>query len=326
VAFFEHQWRFDDRGSVKVVDRSGTVTTLTGELWGLQGLAWTPDGATVVFSGNAEGGFVLGPMSVPAAGDAEARPVFGVPGRFIVHDIGRQGEWLAVREDLALGVRVRVAGDASERELSWLGSAGARALSADGQWLLMVDVGRRGGRDYGVVLRRTDASRTIRLGAGFSQALSPDGTRAAAIVAAPPQLFVYPTGPGEPTRVDTGSLERIVSADGFRTATGSSSVAPRPDRRRGVSKRPFPAPASDPSPARASWRRWRPMAARCSSRGRTGRFTSPRSRAGRTCPSRAWDRAIARSPGAATAAPCTSSRGSQCRRRWSASTSPRERA
>ena len=46
MAFFEHQWRFDDRGWVKVVDRAGKVTTLAGELWGLQGLAWTPDGST----------------------------------------------------------------------------------------------------------------------------------------------------------------------------------------------------------------------------------------------------------------------------------------
>ena len=72
VAFFEHQWRFDDRGWVKVVDRGGKVTTLTDEFLGLQGLAWTPDGATVVFSGNAAGGSVLQPMSVPASGGAPA--------------------------------------------------------------------------------------------------------------------------------------------------------------------------------------------------------------------------------------------------------------
>ena len=60
----------------------------------------------------------------------------------------------------------------TERDLSWLGSAGAREMSADGQWLLMVDVGLRGGTNYSVVLRKTDGSQTIRLGEG-----SPSGSR-----------------------------------------------------------------------------------------------------------------------------------------------------
>ena len=72
VAFFEHPWRFDDRGWVKVVDRSGKVTTLTEEFWALEGLAWKPDGADVVFSGATAGGTALQPMSVPAGGGASA--------------------------------------------------------------------------------------------------------------------------------------------------------------------------------------------------------------------------------------------------------------
>ena len=116
---------------------------------------------------------MLEPMAVSASGRGQPRPVFGVPGRFIVHDVARDGTWLGVREDLALGVRARVPGQDNERELSWLGSSGARGLSRDGRWLLMVDVGRRGGRDYSVVVRQTDASQTIRLGAGFPQGFSP---------------------------------------------------------------------------------------------------------------------------------------------------------
>jgi serine/threonine protein kinase len=231
VAFFEHQWRFDDRGWVKVVDRTGTVTTLSGELWGLQGLAWTPVPNTIVFSGSAAGGSVLEPMVVDASGrGSKPRPAFGVPGRFIVHDVAKDGTWLAVREDLALGVRARVPGQDAERELSWLGSSGARGLSADGQWLLMVDVGRRGGRDYSVVMRKTDGSQTLRLGAGFPQALSPDGTRAAAITAEPPQLLLYPTGAGEPARLDRGGLDRITSASWFPDGTRLFVCGAEPSR------------------------------------------------------------------------------------------------
>ena len=71
VAFTEHPWRFDDRGVVKMVDRAGRVTTLTGELWGVQGLAWSPDGTRVVFSGNPAGGALMQPMSASVSGEAE---------------------------------------------------------------------------------------------------------------------------------------------------------------------------------------------------------------------------------------------------------------
>ena len=215
VAFVEHQRRFDDRGWIKVADRAGKVTTLSDELFGVQGVAWTADGSTVLFSGNTVASTMLQPMAVPAAGGAPPRPVFGVPARFIVFDVAGDGRWLAAREDLSVGVRVRVPGEDAERDLSWVGSVGARSLSADGQWLLMLDVGERGGPNYGVVLRKTDASQTIRLGEGFAQQLSPDGKWAAAIIASPAQLLLYPTGPGETVRIGVGPIARLISAGWF---------------------------------------------------------------------------------------------------------------
>jgi eukaryotic-like serine/threonine-protein kinase len=215
VAFFGHQLKYDDRGRVMVADRTGAVTTLTEDFWSVEGLAWTADGSTLVFSGNRAGGSLMQPMSVMASGGRPAQPLFGVPARVIVHDIARDGRWLAVREDLAFGVRARVPGQEGEQELSWLGSSGARSLSADGQWLLMVDVGLRSGPDYGVVLRKTDGSETVRLGTGDAQELSPDGKWAAAIIAQPAQLVVYPTGSGEVLRFPGGPLERLQSAEWF---------------------------------------------------------------------------------------------------------------
>lgn len=215
VAFVAHKWRFDDRGTVMVVDRGGEAKALTGELWSVEGLAWTPDGSTLVFSGNTSGGSLMEPMSVPISGSRPAQPVFGVPGRVIVHDIAPDGRWLAVREDLSFGVRAKVPGQEAEQELSWLGSSGARSLSADGQWLLMLDVGLRSGPDYGVVLRKTDGSQTVRLGSGNAQKLSPDGKWATAILGNPAQLVLYPTGPGEVIRIAAGSLTSLMSASWF---------------------------------------------------------------------------------------------------------------
>ena len=52
VAFLDHQLRWDDRGWVKVVDASAKVTTLAGEFWGAEGLAWSRDGSTLYFAAN----------------------------------------------------------------------------------------------------------------------------------------------------------------------------------------------------------------------------------------------------------------------------------
>ena len=258
VAFAEHPWRFDDRGVVKVVDREGHVTTLTRELWGVQGLAWSPDGTRVVFSGNPAGGALMQPMSVSASAQtstpASLEALFGVPGRFIVHDVARDGRMLAAREDLIFGVRVSVPGarpaagpgagsgaapeagvsrQGSERDLSWLGSAGARALSRDGAWLLMVDIGLRSGRDYGVLLRATDGSQPIRLGEGNPRRLSPDGKWAAAFLDAPARLILYPTGSGDAIRLNAAPVERLTSVDWFpdgRRLLICGSEAARPTR------------------------------------------------------------------------------------------------
>jgi hypothetical protein len=249
VAFVEHKLRFDDRGWVKVVTRDGKVTSLTEELFGVLGLAWTEGGQSVVFSGNTSGASFLQPMIVPASGREPAHSAFGVPARFIVMDALPDGRWLAVREDLTVGVRAMVPGQDTERDLAWIGSTGATALSRDGAWLLMVDVGIRGGPNYGVVLRKTDGSQTLRLGEGLPQGLSPDGKWAAAIISEPGSLVLYPTGPGAAVQVDIAPIERPVSSQWFPDSNGllvcgtAASRAPRCYRvdRNGAPSRPLAA-------------------------------------------------------------------------------------
>ena len=96
----------------------------------------------------------------------------------------------------------------------------------------MVDVGLRSGPNYGVVLRKTDGSQPIRLGEGSPYGLSPDGKWAAAIIAAPPRLVVYPTGPGAPIGLNVGPIERLISVewfpDGRRLLTCGSERAGAP--------------------------------------------------------------------------------------------------
>ena len=50
VAFFDHPGVDDSRGALKVVDTGKRVTVLSGEYSGLEGLAWAPDGKSIVFT------------------------------------------------------------------------------------------------------------------------------------------------------------------------------------------------------------------------------------------------------------------------------------
>jgi hypothetical protein len=83
------------------------------------------------------------------------------------------------------------------------------------------------------VLRKTDASQTIRLGEGSAQRLSPDGKWASAILSTPPQVVLYPTGAGERVRIATRAIDRFSAAEWFPDGQrlllcgSSASRAPR---------------------------------------------------------------------------------------------------
>ena len=218
VAFMDHQARGDDRGWVKVVDRAGVVTTLAGEFWGEEGLAWSPDGATVYFAANdwqvadeAEAGDVSYQVLAVAI-DKPGAPSSALtsPGDFTIHDIARDGRWLATRDDSMLGVGARVRGDPSDRDLSWLNQSWGPSLTRDGTRLLFSD--GNAGANYAVVWRKTDDSPIVRLGDGNAIGWSPDETSALAQIFSPPALVIYPVGAGDPVRLPRGAIEQYQRA------------------------------------------------------------------------------------------------------------------
>ncbi|OFW21430.1 MAG: hypothetical protein A3H97_20495 [Acidobacteria bacterium RIFCSPLOWO2_02_FULL_65_29] len=215
VAFFEHPVRFDDRGFVKVVDREGAVRTLAGEYWGAEGLAWTPDGATILFSAADAGMDGYQPRAVSVSAGAAARLALPSVGSVLPLDTARDGRWIVIRNDDQLSIRALLPGSSVEREFPWLGSALGPSLSADGRMLLFTDQSQSAGTNYAVSLRKTDGSPAVRLGEGAPVGLSPDGTRALAHVFSPPQSVIYPVGSGEPVRLNNEPLERSVARAWF---------------------------------------------------------------------------------------------------------------
>jgi Tol biopolymer transport system component len=207
VAFLRHQARFDDRGFVEVVDRAGRVTRLTDELIGIQGLAWSPDGRYLLFSGsyNTEP-FPYLPKIVPASG-GPMRPAWASPGNMWVHDIARNGQVLATREDTTARVGAKVPGQTAERDLTWIGSSWAAFLSRDGRQILFTEGSTASNRiNYTLCLRTTDGAPVSEIGEGHAQGLSPDGRWAASMIPATHRFMIYPTGPGAPIELERGEV------------------------------------------------------------------------------------------------------------------------
>jgi Tol biopolymer transport system component len=217
VAFMEHPSRYDDRGYLKVVDRSKTVVTLAGEFWGEQGVAWSPDGAYVMFaaSGTASGGRGAGDMTyqinrVSPDGRTPAEFALTSPGNFTILDISKSGRWLATRDETRFGFIVKDAGQTDERDLTWLDKCWGANLSHDGKKVLFSD--GNAGPDYGVAWRKTDGSPVVHLGEGDFIGESPDGKWVLATIPSTGQLIAYPMGVGDPRKLTTGAVTHVTAA------------------------------------------------------------------------------------------------------------------
>ena len=205
IAFFEHPTKYDDRGSVNVVDLRGKRTVLSDGFWALEGMAWSPAGDEIYFSGGGQGGNFV-PYAMTPGG--QRRALVQAPGGLTIHDVGKDGRWLMTRNNQSWGVMARAPGEQVERDVSWLNASFPGALSPDGKVLLMDDESMLAGHNYSVCIRGTDGSPVVRLGEGYSSDLSPDGKWALALIhSTPPQLVLYPTGPGETLHIDRGNIE-----------------------------------------------------------------------------------------------------------------------
>ena len=212
IAFFEHSRKWDDRGSVNVVDLDGKKTLLSDGYSTERGLAWSPDGGEVLFSAALSGGtYTI--FGVTLAGIT--RIANQSPGGLILQDVAPDGRWLTNRIDFRYGAFVHSPGIAEDRDLSWLRASHSKALSQDGQMLLFMETSI--GNDYAVCLRKTDGSPLVRLGDGTPADLSPDGKWVIAFIQSkPPQLVIYPTGAGETRQLERGEIANYASAQWFR--------------------------------------------------------------------------------------------------------------
>jgi len=210
IAFFEHPTEWDDRGAVAVVDLKGQHRILTDGYWGLEGLAWSPDGKRILFGGALEGGFYQ-IHSVTLGGVAHL--ILPSAGTETVQDVSPAGRWLLTRDDAFKRMMVKPPGAQAERDLSWLDNSSNAVISRDGQLLAFEDEAADAGANYAVMIRKTDGSPATRLGEGGVQDLSADKQWVLSLIQSTPQkLMLYPTGPGQPRLLDHGEFESYSTA------------------------------------------------------------------------------------------------------------------
>ncbi len=166
IAFFEHPIRYDNRGGVAVVDLAGNKKVLSDGYWGLEGLAWSPSGDEVLFSGGtAYNNFKV--YAVDLGG--KRRVALQGAGGMTVQDVRAEGKWIVTRDDRLRTMPAFGAGWAAEKDLSWLDLSRAHALSPDGGTLLFSEDSGSVGANYATCLRSTDGSDIVRLGEGCAR-------------------------------------------------------------------------------------------------------------------------------------------------------------
>jgi eukaryotic-like serine/threonine-protein kinase len=203
IALFEHPKPGDDRGSVILVDRTGKRTLLSGEYEREEGLSWSLTGDEVLFTASTTGS-VLTLWGVDLSG--HRRVALRSAGGLTMHDVSRTGRWLVTRDDFRAEISVLAPGATAERDLSWLDLSFMPFLSRDGRMLSFTDQSPAAGPNYRVCLRTTDGGPVVVLGEGMAYGFSPNAKWVLATIDTPPQLLIYPTGPGEMRHLPRGNL------------------------------------------------------------------------------------------------------------------------
>jgi hypothetical protein len=105
---------------------------------------------------------------------------------------------LITRDENRNSILVKLPGEKTERELSWLDLSSNPILSTDGAFIAFADENVGAGPNYAVGWRKTDGSPAVHLGPGNPTGVSPDGKWVSALNPANDTPVLYPTGAGEP--------------------------------------------------------------------------------------------------------------------------------
>jgi Tol biopolymer transport system component len=213
IAFLDHPKRWDDGGSVCVMDLAGNKTTLS-PTWGwVYGLAWSPQGKEVWFSAVESGNSNRSIWATTLSGST--RKVLTVPGGLTMQDIAPDGRILATIDTERLAMEW-TGDDKKVRDISWFDWSIAKDISPDGQSVLFEEGAEPAGPDNAVAIRKIDGTPPIRLGDGSADTLSPDGKWAISLLpTGRARITLLPVGPGQARQIAFPGLERLQNGSHF---------------------------------------------------------------------------------------------------------------
>jgi serine/threonine protein kinase len=206
IAFMDHPALWDDRGTVALVDLSSHVAILSPEWVSEAGLAWSPDGKEVWFSG-IDKGTNRDLMATNLSG--HVRRILDLPEGMTLEDVAPDGRVLVSlhSERLAMATATR---NSKPVDISWHDWNVAKDISRDGQSVLFEDSSEAAGAHYSLAIRKIDGSAPVQLGEGSAGGLSPDGKWAISILPGTPgQVKLIPIGPGQSRTISIPGLEQI---------------------------------------------------------------------------------------------------------------------
>jgi serine/threonine protein kinase len=200
IGFIDHPVWGDDAGTVVIIDRNGNEVARGREQFNsTSGIAWTPAGDEVWFTGEAIGkgrGRDIQSLSVTGS----ERVVLPVPGRLTLHDIAADGRVLLAIENGRREQVVGHLGETLERNLSWFDWSRLTAVSRDGSFIAFEEQASGVQGVNTVFIRPSDGAPAVRIleGRARGNPISSDGEWLAIAVGAPPHLEMVATGVGEP--------------------------------------------------------------------------------------------------------------------------------
>ena len=207
IAFLYHPQSGDDRGAVMWIDAEGKAKTLSDGWEQVHGLAWTPSGDAVSFSGaNATLDLTLFEVSL----SGKRRTVLAGTGGQRLFDIAPNGKVLLSNNQTRYEVEASINGGPSQN-FSWLDNSFQPNLSADGKYMLL-SAGSETTPYYDVCMRKTETGSAVaHLGEGAAYSLSPDGAWAwVLLLKARPEVQILPTGAGELRKPESANLEAYI--------------------------------------------------------------------------------------------------------------------
>jgi Tol biopolymer transport system component len=196
VAFLNHPYFGDSIGGVTVLDERGQELELVTGWMDVNGLAWSPDGSEVWFSGASE----RGPLEIAAVDMAgRVRQVFQGPGRLVLQDIAPDGRALITVDDWrAIAVFHDAHGD---HDVSILDQSVVFDLSSDGANVLLSEQSAAGRAGYDIYLTPSRGGPPMLLGEGLGTSISRDGRWVLRVDQRESSLVLIPTGAGETRRL-----------------------------------------------------------------------------------------------------------------------------